>query len=404
MDVLFLGVAVSPDAMKNFSKYKKKGEGSPHPQQYFDFNVISGLSLKTKVLALSIPPIKTFPGSSCLLYNGDNEKVKHNLRIRYLFTLNIPIIKHLIYFTLILVYTFIFLLQKKRKDRVIITGHLSVVVTLPALIASVILGAKSIAIVPDVPQFINTYNTNIGIFKKVLLNCIQRIDIFLQTKYNGYVLLTEQMADLLQVVHKRYVVIEGMISPEDFLIYVSDNRNKCNAIMYAGTLHRKFGIEKLVHSFILADIESYELWICGNGDYVDDIKRISATNPSIKYFGNLNRDEVIVLERKATLLVNPRPSSEVFTKYSFPSKTLEYMASGTPLLTTDLPGIPDDYRDYILRFASEDEVSMSKRLKQVCQDKKGLCFIGKSAREYVLKNKNISVQTSKIIDFILSLS
>lgn len=50
--------------------------------------------------------------------------------------------------------------------------------------------------------------------------------------------------------------------------------------------------------------------------------------------------------KKATLLINPRPSNEEFTKYSFPSKNLEYMASGTPLLATDLPGIPAEYKRY----------------------------------------------------------
>lgn len=55
----------------------------------------------------------------------------------------------------------------------------------------------------------------------------------------------------------------------------------------------------------------------------------------------------------ATLLVNSRFTIEEFTKYSFPSKNMEYMASGTPLLTTKLPGMPQEYYPYVFLFDEE---------------------------------------------------
>ena len=60
------------------------------------------------------------------------------------------------------------------------------------------------------------------------------------------------------------------------------------------------------------------------------------------------RKQGVAEELKATLLVNPRPTTEEFTIYSFPSKNMEYMASGTPLLTTKLPGMPEEYHQYVL--------------------------------------------------------
>ena len=57
--------------------------------------------------------------------------------------------------------------------------------------------------------------------------------------------------------------------------------------------------------------------------------------------GCVTNDEIVRLQCEATLLVNPRPSDKEFCKYSFPSKTIEYMASGTPVLMTKLPGVPD---------------------------------------------------------------
>ena len=62
----------------------------------------------------------------------------------------------------------------------------------------------------------------------------------------------------------------------------------------------------------------------------------------IEFLGMLPRTDVLELQSKATILVNPRQPVGDFTKYSFPSKTIEYMASGTPLLMYKLPGIPEE--------------------------------------------------------------
>ena len=51
-------------------------------------------------------------------------------------------------------------------------------------------------------------------------------------------------------------------------------------------------------------------------------------------------------------MINPRSTLDDFTKYSFPSKTIEYMYSGTPLLTTRLKGIPNEYFDFV--FSAEN--------------------------------------------------
>ncbi len=63
--------------------------------------------------------------------------------------------------------------------------------------------------------------------------------------------------------------------------------------------------------------------------------------------GLLKREEVLRLQKSCMVLLNPRPSHHEYTKYIFQSKSLEYMSSGTPVITSRLPGIPKKYYDYV---------------------------------------------------------
>ena len=105
----------------------------------------------------------------------------------------------------------------------------------------------------------------------------------------------------------------------------------------------------------------------------------------------------------ATLLVNPRPTNEEYVKYSFPSKTMEYMASGTPVLTTVLPGMPKEYYPYVNFIREESPQGIADALKTVLASSDDELFAqGCRAREFVLKERNNVVQAKKILAMLCS--
>ena len=115
----------------------------------------------------------------------------------------------------------------------------------------------------------------------------------------------------------------------------------------------------------------------------------------------VSNDKIIQLEKEAKLLVNPRPTNEEYTKYSFPSKIMEYMASGTPVLTTRLLGMPKEYYDYIYCFEDEKVDGIEKKLIEILsKEQKELTKMGNKAKEFVLMKKNNKVQAEKIINFL----
>ena len=88
-------------------------------------------------------------------------------------------------------------------------------------------------------------------------------------------------------------------------------------------------------------------------------------------------------------------------KYSFPSKTMEYMASGTPVLTTILPGMPKEYYPYVYLLPDESAAGISGMLKQVLsQSDEALFEKGNAARNFVLDTRNNVVQAAKILEML----
>ena len=108
--------------------------------------------------------------------------------------------------------------------------------------------------------------------------------------------------------------------------------------------------------------------------------------------------QVVEKEMSATLLVNPRPTNEEYVKYSFPSKTMEYMASGTPVLTTALPGMPKEYYPHVFLIHEETPAGIAQALKDTLSRTDADLFrFGCKARAFVLKERNNIVQAGKIL-------
>lgn len=226
----------------------------------------------------------------------------------------------------------------------------------------------------------------------------------LLSKADGYIFLTEQMNERVNKSGKPYIVLEGhsdcalneIASGERY-----EEKTGKKVIVYAGSIKKLYGIQTLVEGFLKANIKDAELQIFGDGDYREELEEICKTNPTVKYMGVRPNGEVVAVEQRSALLVNPRPSAPEYTKYSFPSKNMEYMASGTPILTTKLPGMPKEYYPYIYAIENESVDGVADALKSVfADDYAKRTEKGKLAREFVLNEKSNRVQAQKIIKFL----
>ena len=90
-----------------------------------------------------------------------------------------------------------------------------------------------------------------------------------------------------------------------------------------------------------------------------------------------------------------------YTAYSFPSKTIEYMSSGTPLLTSRLPGIPSEYFDYCYSISGNDVSEIRSALERIMGDSdETRREMGQRARSFIHENKTAFKQAERVLHFI----
>lgn len=329
-----------------------------------------------------------------------NEKEKHkNITYEHLGFLNIPFLKNIIICLLYFFKTINWISKNKTQEKCIIVDAAYITVIPFINLATKIKKCKKISIVCDIYEYmaevkdareksskIHTY------IAKIMKNQYSKID--------GFVFLTEAMSDVLNKKGKPYIVMEGLV---DINMNVLENdlakKSKKDVVMYAGALRAQYGLKNLVEGFTKYQNKNAELWIFGAGDYVEMIKKMQKKDKRIKYYGIVSNKEVVEKELEADILINPRPSNQEFTKYSFPSKNMEYMVSGTPVISTKLPGMPKEYYEYIYLLEEDTPECITKVLEETFKNsKEELHKKGIASKNFVLNKKNNVVQSKRILE------
>lgn len=280
--------------------------------------------------------------------------------------------------------------EVRRKDRAVVLDVLNASVAYGASEAAKKEHIPCIGVVTDLPELMVTGSNrrHVDLVHKVMDNC------------TGFVFLTEAMNDAANPKHKPYVIVEALC---DVNMRRAEHKpvigvRKC---MYAGLLDARYGVKAMVDGFVLADVPDAELHIYGNGPYVDELKEVVSQHNNVIYHGTVMNEVIVREELEATLLINPRPTHEEFTKYSFPSKNMEYMVSGTPVLTTKLPGMPEDYYPYVYLIEDESTEGIAESFRNVLGlSDEELARKGEAAKQFVLNEKNNVVQAKKVMELI----
>lgn len=247
-------------------------------------------------------------------------------------------------------------------------------------------------IVPDLPNFMSES-------KNPIYRFLKKIDSYIINEtlkiVNSFVVLSDAMVEVLNVGSRQWVRIEGIYSEQE---NISVEKQSNFVFAYTGTLDVRYGILNLIKSFMKLKGENFRLWICGKGNAEKYLKQCCGEDDRIRYWGQLKRSDVIRMQREVTVLVNPRTAESEYTKYSFPSKTMEYMGSGTPCIMYDLPSLPREYKKYLFLVDSDGDDALLEKMLEVSHiSRSELNLKGESARYFVQKYKSAQAQVSKVI-------
>ena len=302
----------------------------------------------------------------------------------------------------IFVYAFFYVLfwgMRGKKEKRLICDVLNISVCLGSLIASRLIGLKSVGIVTDMPGLM------VGGSKSFLSNLITRINKSYLSSFDYYVFLTEQMNPVLNIHKRPFIVMEGLVDVDMQITpheeWTSDMKRN---IIYAGGLYERYGVKMLIEAFMQTSFDDVTFSIYGMGEMEQQIREYEKKDSRIHYFGAVPNSKVVEEELKATLLINPRPTHEEFTQYSFPSKNMEYMVSGTPVLTTRLPGMPVEYYPYVFLFDEESMEGYKRKLDEILSlPYETMQAKGELGKRFVMMNKNSTIQVFGIVKLINNL-
>lgn len=390
--MIFLGCLFDRQKEQNILNNSKIS--LPNSTNVFQWNIIEGILKNNQNLSIiNVLPIGVFPKYYKKLFLKTRQWKYKNVQCKEIGCLNIPLIKQYQRFKRCRKE----LQNSNDKDILIYSTYepfLKAIYKLPKEYHTTL-------IVPDLPEFFDLSKTSTirkiarKINNKKITKYLKRID--------KYILLTEQMKEKLPIDKKPYVVIEGICN-DDNLLLTKTKKSEKQILLYAGSYRLSNGLENLIKAFTKINNKNIELWTCGKGEATELIQKYASKDERIKDLGYRTHDEIIKFEQQSTLLINPRQNTEEYTKYSFPSKTMEYLASGTPVLMYKLDGIPKEYDNYIYYIEGNTIKDLANAINNILsKPKEELDEFGKKAQKWILKNKNSKSQTEKILKMIQAL-
>lgn len=261
--------------------------------------------------------------------------------------------------------------------------------------------ARLCVIIPDLPEFMGDGGRLYRALKWVETGLFKRF----VRRFDYFVLLAEAMGTRLEIPTERCVLVEGIYDPaadgsgEDVKEEAPRRLEDTGPVfLYTGTLAARYGIGDLLDAFAALDRPDAQLWICGDGDARSTVEAMADSDKRVRYFGQVPRSRALELQKQADILVNPRKPEGEFTRYSFPSKTMEYLASGKVTIMHALPAMPPDYADYILvpNVPNADGLAaaMRKAADMSVDEREGR---GAAGRAFVREQKTPAAQVQRVL-------
>lgn len=383
-NILFIG-AFTTDSFLNMVGYKFESLYSV--SQY----IIRGLRKKTNInlSVVNSPDIPSYPQGPFFIRSFYDAQEN----IRFVSSLNVSLIKQVWTIAMMVFHAAKIILKNSGPTIVLIPymvfRHVITTRILKTLFSSKV---KICIIIPDV--FFPSKKHKLLFYTNSITERLARKSDFL-------VLYTKAIAEYLGIKEKPFIVMEGIVDYETMPEKTKPNRLSTNVIVtYAGSLHKKYGIMRLLDSMKYIDHPNFELHLLGKGDAVEVIKHYSISDQRIKFLGLLSKNEAMDVQFNSTILINPRSAADgEYTQYSFPSKNLEYLLSGKPTILARLPGMPEDYYPYFIDAGDCSPQSLASAIEQVLRmTQQERNQFGAKAQQFIIENKNYEIQTERILN------
>ena len=315
-------------------------------------------------------------------YNG--------LNCHFIPILNLPVIKEI----LINISTIFYLLKEIKSGDFVLFYNVWKPFPISVFILRKLLGVKLFVLACDVhvpgQTVSNTLRWRYHYLKQKFV--LPRVD--------GVIAVTGTILDDFNCKRKS-LIMEGGISQDLFRVdYVRSNTNELFKLLYVGALDRLNGVDLLLEAFSKNTNPNLRLIIAGQGELRNLVEEAAIADSRIEFFGIIPHAKVIELYKEISLLICLRITKKIHTGYFFPSKLIEYLSTGIPILCTNLKTWNFNLNDfcYVIKDETVDAIDMS--INDCIAQHNFLITKAKLGKSYVREEMLWNIQGKKISTFL----
>ena len=218
------------------------------------------------------------------------------------------------------------------------------------------------------------------------------------SKYQGYIALTEGLNYLFNPDGKPSYIVEGLVENK---VFPKTNELRPEYFFFGGALMERYGVYQLIEAYKILNLKDVDLYICGH--HLDKTMYREATlgYPRIRNLGLLPVNKVMEYEHYAIACINPRPFTEDLDRFSIPSKTLEYMSMGVPVISVKNSILMEKFPDEVIWVESANESDIVHGMKQLLNMKyEDRDALGLKAKNRVLELYSLESVAKNIQPFL----
>jgi glycosyltransferase involved in cell wall biosynthesis len=381
-------------------EYRELLERDPHPPhqtQNFSKALIAALrSANYEISVISALPTSSYPAGRRLFAGGGEFTLDGgSIPGRRIPFINLPVLKHITRLLTLTLWA-----GRAAYDSagsvLLVHGVHSPFLVFAALIM-VARKTRIVAIVTDPPGVVLSED---GFLVRLFKSLDRRIVRGLLNRFTGVICLSPALRREWVKSATPALVLEGFLAP-DIETFRLGEPAPYPKVVYAGGLHAEYGARRLLESATLLRTPGAKVHFFGTGDLDNAIRDVAATSDKVVGPSLVGRQELFREYQSTWLLVQPRPTATTTGEQSFPSKLLEYMATGVPTASTRLPGIPSDYEGYYLPLSDRDGQQMAREIDEYLQQvEQTQREFGHRARQFILSTRSSHNQGLRLRRFL----
>lgn len=359
---------------------KLSGQAYSEAANQVQMEILQGLRLddaKATVQSAAMVPMPAFPNGKLI------SKKKSEDNVTYLPFINLPIIKHFSYALGLLLFIF----SQKPKKIFVYNSYFFQNITL-CLYKFLFPSSKIAIFVQDVLPA--------GKGMRSLQTMLDRHSLKFLSKFDLILPISRSIIDDFNICTPS-ILIQGGLTEKIIDLFGDDTTSteKKRRAVFAGALEEYNGIGILLKQWVIQNPD-VELHIFGKGTLAELCKKYSEENSHIIYHGFSSHADIQKFIAQSTYIFVLRYDIGIETKYFFPSKFWESMASDAVVLCNEFSNFPDDLRQYCMLL--NDDLSNLKTSLASVPHSAAIAAI-KKRQQHMLQNHTWKSHMKKIIQY-----